>query len=184
METEKLVQKKLERFISHIEREKENYGSDREMGSSTIERHVNLLNSLEKELKETSKKLNQKELSSLLDAANAIYPLNFFTGTGYGTCYGVRQVLQIVKNVNSQYENLGSEEVRIAYTNALTEFYKLKYNYPLIPLGSFLESETDEGFPHHTIPWLNKELIKIETPVEKIELINNEVADAKKSHGR
>lgn len=169
----------LRAMLERIAGDKEGYRLDYEMSSDTVGRHIQLLTGLADSREAVSGMLNEKELSAMMKVAESIYPRNFYSGTGYGTCYGARQLTDIVCNVLGQYENLGTESLRTAYIVTLHELYSIRSHYSVIPLRSYLEGESDGLFPVHTIPYLNEQLAAAKTPKRKREIMNEIVAEAR-----
>ncbi|MBI2449225.1 hypothetical protein HYV49_02925 [Candidatus Pacearchaeota archaeon] len=174
------LERRLGALLRRLEDDSEEYRSDLDMGYDTVARNRRLLGELRNELSSISERLSQGELEGLLNIAEELYPLNFYSGTGYGTCYGVRPVLNVVKNLNSQYEGLADEGVRIAYIDALCELYSIRTGHWVLPFNSYLDGEEpDSLFPNGTIRYMNKQLEGAKTREEKLKIFQDIVLEAK-----
>ncbi len=123
MTNEKLEQR-LEGFLKMMDEYDDSYRGDLDMNEKRIDIYTGWLSEIDNNLKELSRRLNEKELSCLLDAVERNHSQKYFAfGTPYGTGYGIRPVLEITRNVLERSDRLGSEEMRVAYVSALGEVY-------------------------------------------------------------
>jgi len=105
---------------------------------------------------------------ALVDAVEDVQGRNFYSGTGYGTCYGTRQAMDIVRNVVSEQAQLGDDELVVPYIADLRELYVLRSHHRPMPFGSYLEDEDgDGGWPFHTIRYMNEPIRSADGPVRK-----------------
>jgi len=166
------AQERLHGFMQIVEQDHGMYSGETVMDSDRVGRYCSQLDGLKKEFAALASSLTEKELTTMLDTAEEVYPLNFYTGAGYGTCYGAPQLLTIIKNVKSQKDSLGAEEVHIAYIEGLGKLFKTRASFPTIPLEGELIRPNQQGFPYGTISYLNEQLKSAKSD-EKLQLIQN-----------
>lgn len=119
------LEKRLEDFLKSMDEYDDSYRSDSDMSDRRVDIYVRWISEINSNLKELAKKINEKELSCLLDSVEGVSSMKYFVfGTDYGSGYGIRPVLEITRNVLEKREVLGSEENRLAYVSALGEVYK------------------------------------------------------------
>jgi hypothetical protein len=121
--------KKLEQRLEDFSRIMGDYGfhyeGDPDMSEKRIDIYTRWLSEIDTNLKQLSGRLNERELSSLLEAVEGVSSMKYFVfGTDYGTGYGIRPVLEITRNVLERFDRLKCEESRVAYVSALGEVYK------------------------------------------------------------
>jgi hypothetical protein len=176
------LEERVKRFMFQLDCDAEGDSSDLNMGEDTISNHVRLLETLKMGMFDASKLLSRNELARFVDSAESLYGMNFYSGTGYGTCYGVRQVLEIVSNIRSNYAMLGSEETRLEYLSCLDGLYKIrqKQSQTVIPFVNLLESRDPSEFPNSTIDFLNKKLSSAVDAIQKSGIMKGILKEAER----
>ncbi len=116
---------RLEDFLRIMDGYDNSYRGDPDMSERRIEVYVSWLREIDSNAKGLARRLNEKELSCLLDAVEGVSAMKYFVfGTSYGTGYGIRPALEITRNVLERAEVLGSEEMRVVYISALEKIYR------------------------------------------------------------
>ena len=170
-------QERLEGLLQVIETDQRMYRREDNMNYDTVERHCEWLQQLKTDITALAGELSEPEQSALLSAAETIYPLNFYTGTGYGTCYGAPQLLHIVRTVRENHQSL-EQEIRIPYINALCRLFELRAERRAIPLHSVLTTQSEQEFPYGTIHYMNNQLAAAQTPEDKLTIIEAIIKEA------
>src|SRR3989338_4469397 len=165
-------------FLNIIVFEMDRYISDRNMTADGASRINGTLADLSSRFTKVSRTLDPPELTAMLDASEAVYPLRFFSGTGYGTGYGFSQTDCMVRNVGEQSEALQDEQVKIEYIAALRTFFEIRAQRKVIPLQNNLTSQSPQDFPFCTILYMNQKLAKAASEPAKLGVIRELVAEA------
>jgi len=119
------LEKRIKDFLKLIHEHGDSYRGDPDMSEKRIDIYRRWLREICSNMKELAKRLNEKELSFLLDAVEGVSSMKYFVfGTEYGSGYGIRPVLEITRNILERGEILGNEEMRVTYVSALGEIYK------------------------------------------------------------
>jgi hypothetical protein len=164
---------RLDAFLKIVAQDIRTYENERNMNEATIRRHVDWLKKLSEELNDLQTMLHDSDLMSLLNAVEDLYPRNFYSGTGYGTCYGARPVLHFVNNVKAQLQFLNTSELHSAYIFKLHKLWTTRAtNYRVIPLESLLQGDTDGLFPYEEIRGMNQKIRNANSPDAKLKIIS------------
>lgn len=123
METK--LEQKFEGFLESMSEYDDSYRGDPDMNEERIDIYVRWLNEINSNMKELAGRLNETELSCLLDVVEKVSSTKYFVfGTPYGSGYGIRPVLEITRNTLERSEFLGNEKNKVAYISALGKVYK------------------------------------------------------------
>lgn len=164
------LEQRLEDFLIEMREYHSRYSSDPDMSEKRIDIYTTWLMEIDSNMEELTRRLNERELSCLLNAVEGVSSMKYFVfGTEYGTGYGIRPVLEITRNMLEKGEVLGSEEKRVVYVSALGEIYK-KTRQQVDP-KYYYDGEDDKKVNNWYVLELNRKIN--ENPPEVLRIISD-----------
>jgi len=144
----------IENLMERMSRDGRDYRGDSEMHDKRIDLFCSWIHEIGTLLKGLSESLGKREYEALLEVAKSLYEMKYFQfGTPYGTGYGIRPVLEVVRCLRQNQDVLETQELRIEYLQRLQRTYsntlmqvdpKWHYDLPVEGEDNKLHNEVEE----------------------------------------